>query len=404
MGNSGNRMNSSTTAEQAAVDIDLTGKICIITGCNTGIGKETARVLALHHGTIIMACRSIERGNEAKKEIVASLKQSNPDFNENMLKVMELDLGSLQSVRQFVINFNKEHNQLHYLINNAGIMALQQWEPSKENYELQFATNHIGHFYLTLLLTNVLQQSKPSRVVNVSSDAHKQAANPLIDVIKSYIEKSDGPPKETYAPWVNYGISKSFNILFAREHNRRYHSSGITSVSLHPGVIPTDLSRNMPGWMAATLKSSLFRVFLKTIPQGAATTVRCVSLKDDQIQGGHYYKDCNEGNDQLHQQFRINFNYNELSDEKVANDQAYLLWQLSVKLITQKGFTFDLNDANVVVEEKSNVEVDAAKNVTASTTATTTTTTATTNADDNNASSNNTGNSTGNQIVEEGPE
>jgi len=305
------------------------------------------------------------------------LKQSNPDFNENMVKVMELDLGSLESVKQFAVNFNKEHDQLHYLINNAGIMALQQWSPSKDNYEMQFATNHLGHFYLTSLLTNVLQQSKPSRVINVSSDAHKQSLNPLVDSIKNWMQKSDGPPKEIYSAWTNYGISKASNILFAREYNRRYQSSGITSVSLHPGVIPTDLSRNMPSWMSSVWKSSVATAFMKNVPQGAATTVRCVSLKDNEIQGGHYYKDCNEANAYLHQQFRINFDYNKLTDDKVANDQAYLLWQLSEKLITQKGFTFNLND-NVAVDQKSND-----------------------NASINAVITNNTGNAASNQIIEE---
>jgi len=354
MGTSSSQMGGSTTAEQAALDIDLTGKICIITGANTGIGKETARVLAKHNGTIIMGCRSIDRGNEAIKEIVANLKQSKSDFNENLLKVMELDLSSLQSIRQFAANFTKEYNQLNYLINNAGVMALQQWEPSKDNYEMQFATNHLGHFYLTTLLTNLLLKSKPSRVINVSSGAHNQCPNPFIDHLKNYLQKSDGPPKDPYSPWGNYGISKACNILFAREYNRRYQALGITSVSLHPGVIPTDLSRNMQSWMSSALKSSFARLFLKTIPQGAATTVRCVSLKDDEIQGGHYYKDCNDGEGQVNQQFRTN-NYNQLKDDQVANDQAYLLWKLSEILITQKSLTLSLDDNN---EQKNSLEIN----------------------------------------------
>jgi len=356
MGTSGSQMGGSTTAEEAAVDMDLTGKVCIVTGANTGIGKETARVLAKHNGTVILGCRSLERGNEAKKEIIENLKQSKSDFNENLLKVMELDLSSLESTKQFAVNFTKEYNQLHYLINNAGVMALQEWQASKDGYEMQFATNHLGHFYLTSLLTNVLMQSKPSRVINVSSEAHQFCPNPFVDNLKSYIEKKDGPAQDNYGPWANYGVSKASNILFAREYNRRYQPLGITSVSLHPGTIPTDLSRNLPNWMASTLKSSFGRLFLKTIPQGAATSVRCVSLKDSEIQGGHYYKDCNEADRQLHQQFRAD-NYNQLKDDQVANDQAYLLWQLSEKLITQKNFSFDLN--NNKVEQKSNVEVSS---------------------------------------------
>jgi len=285
-----------------------------------------------------------------------------------------------------------------------------QWEPTKEDYELQFGSNHLGHFYLTLLLTDVLKQSKPSRVVVVSSDLYARAPNNFVNVIKGYIEKSNGPSKENYSLMGNYAISKACNLLFAREYNRRYHSQGVICVALHPGVIATDLSRNLPSWMAGLLRSAVARPFLKTVEQGAATTIRCCSLKDDEIKGGHYYRDCNDINAQLQQQFREVGDYNELTDDKVGKDQAYLLWQLSEKLITQKNFTFDLNE-NVVVEQKSNVENNTADaNATATATVTTTTTTTTTdttatatissNVGNSNNENANTGNNS-NQIIEE---
>jgi len=335
MGGSQQKFNSYTTAEQAIDNVDLKDKICIVTGCNTGIGKETARVLAMQNATVIMACRSVDRGNEALKDITNNLKGKN-NFNENLLKVYELDLSSLQSVSNFAAKFKQDYKSLHYLINNAGVMAMSNWEPTKDGYEMQFGTNHIGHFYLTMLLTEMLIQSKPSRVINVASDAHKYTPNNFINQIRNYIKNEDGPPKDTYSPWGNYGISKSSNILFAREYNRRYQSLGVSSVSLHPGVIPTDLSRNLPSWMASALKSRIARPFLKTIEQGAATTVRCVSLSDSELQGGHYYKDCNEANADLQQQWRITSDYNKFTD--VKNEPPYLLWQLSVNLITKKNF------------------------------------------------------------------
>jgi len=125
----------------------------------------------------------------------------------------------------------------------------------------------------------------------------------------------------------------------------------------------------MPSFMQFVLKSAIARPFLKTVPQGAATSIRCCSLKDNEIQGGHYYKDCNDFNGQIQQQFRINVDYNTLTDEQVANDQAYLLWQVSEKLVTQKGFTFNLNDNNN--EQKDNAENNANVSVTSTTTATT---------------------------------
>jgi len=239
MGNSSG-MNSNTTAEQAALDIDLNGKISIVTGANSGLGKETSRVLAKHNATVIMACRSLERANEAKKEIVTDLKASNPNFDENKLKVMILDLSSLKSVKEFAINFTKEYNQLDYLIANAGLVSAT-YETTTDGYELQFGSNHLGHFYLTLLLTNVLKQSKPSRIVVLTSEFLGQAPNGFVDVIKDYIEKSNGPAKQhNNTGMENYSISKACNMLFAREYNRRYQSQGITCVSLHPGVILTN--------------------------------------------------------------------------------------------------------------------------------------------------------------------
>jgi len=368
MGGSSGRMGGSTTAEEAAVDMNLEGKTCVVTGANTGIGKETARVLAKHKATVIMAGRSIERNQAARNYLVANLKQSDPNFNENLLKIMELDLGSFQSIKTFARNYTKEHNQLHYLINNAGMMA-GKFEGTKEGYETHFGVNHLGTFYLTLLLTNVLKQSKPSRVVVVSSELHNKAPNPFINSIKEYNQKSDGPSKENFDSMTYYGTSKACNLLFAREYNRRYQSAGVTCVSLHPGVIATELSRDMPSFMQFVLKSAIARPFLKTVPQGAATSIRCCSLKDNEIQGGHYYKDCNDFNGQIQQQFRINVDYNTLTDEQVANDQAYLLWQVSEKLVTQKGFTFNLNDNNN--EQKDNAENNANVSVTSTTTATT---------------------------------
>jgi len=397
MGNSSGRMNNKTTAEQAALDIDLNGKIIIVTGGNSGIGKETVRVLAKHNATVILPCRSLERGNEAKKDIVADLKESNPNFDENKLKVMILDLASLKSVKEFAINFTKEYNQLHYLIANAGVMA-GGYDTTTDGYEITFGSNHLGHFYLTLLLTNVLKQTKPSRVVVLSSDLLGQAPNPFINVVKGYIEKSNGPVKQrNNTAMENYCISKACNMLFAREYNRRYQSQGITCVSLHPGVIATNLSRNLPNWMKVVF--SIGRAFLKSVEQGAATTVRCCSLKDNEIQGGHYYRDCNDVTAQLPRQFRIDGDYNTFTDEQIKNDQAYLLWQLSEKLITQKNFTFNLND-NSNEEQKSNdVNVNANVATSTSTSAAVTTTTSTKSVD--NATNVNDNNNYGNQTIEE---
>jgi NAD(P)-dependent dehydrogenase (short-subunit alcohol dehydrogenase family) len=182
---------------------------------------------------------------------------------------MALDLSSLESVKAFAAHYKEKGYPLHVLINNAGVMALPRFSTSKDGYEMQWATNHLGHFLLTLLLHPVLKSSAPSRVVNVSSMAHKQSP--------SFSTAMIPPPESSYGPWSNYGFSKLSNILFAAEAERRWGSEGIHSFSLHPGVIPTgllfsclrsshltELSRHM--WVGS-LFVTLGKVFMKSIPQ-----------------------------------------------------------------------------------------------------------------------------------------
>eukprot|EP01084_Bolivina_argentea_P253181 425205_1 len=181
-------------------------------------------------------------------------------------------------------------------------MALPKYTESVEKYELQFAVNHLGHFYLSILLTPLLLTSTPNRVIILSSSAHSQAPSltkPNDNFIVNGIKRKDGPLKANYSMmgWKNYGLSKTCNVLFAREFNRRYNKKGITAVSLHPGFIKTELGRYQNS--IGSFVMSIGSIFAKSIPQGAATTIRCVSLSDDEICGGHYYKDCNEANDAL---------------------------------------------------------------------------------------------------------
>jgi len=357
----GNRQGfgSSTTAEQAAEKVDLSGKVIIITGCNTGIGKETARVLAMHGGTIVMACRDTTKAQQSKDDIVKNIpttsseekKEEVPYNNANVaerIEIMPLDLGSLKSVHEFATQFANKYDQLHFLVNNAGIMALPQYQSSTDGYEMQFATNHLGHYYLTrLLIPTMLNTKGMSRIVQVSSSAHNRAPNPLSPIIDDLVTRQDGPAKDDYGAWRNYGISKACNILFARHINTLYskEENGIRGVSLHPGVIPTELSRNMSGGQQWVLKH-LGRL-IKSIPQGAATTVRCVSLTDEQLDGGgKYYSDCN-AHDQVRADMRLGKTEKDNIDTK--------LWEISEKLISSKGFSMTLENNTVEkTEEKDN--------------------------------------------------
>eukprot|EP00762_Andalucia_godoyi_P002608 ANDGO_03356.mRNA.1 Short-chain dehydrogenase TIC 32 len=262
---------SYATAEQITEGIDLAGKVAIVTGASSGIGIETARVLALRNARVIMACRDLE-----KSEVVAAgIRKSTGNQD---VAVQKLDLSDYASIREFVDEFKKRNLGLHLLINNAGV-----WSPSRlENnagLELTMATNHLGHFLLTNLLRPVLVQSAPSRVVNVSSKLHKNRKMEFDDMFS----------KKSYGSMDVYGKSKLANIMFSGELNSRLASSNVMSVSLHPGIISTGLIRSVNPIFKA-LYGIFGRPWMKTVAQGAATTLFCAT--SSAVQGGLYYGDC----------------------------------------------------------------------------------------------------------------
>ena len=256
-----------------AEGVDLKGKVALVTGCNTGIGKETARVLAAQGATVFLACRSLDKAQATMEEI----KQHNAAAD---LHALECDLSSLDSVAKAAEEFLKQSSKLHLLINNAGVMMIPEFTLTKDGYEMQWGTNHLGHFLLTHKLLPALQQAAPSRVVNVSSMAHQMAPSYTADIVP--------PQQQTYNGTSNYGLSKLSNILFSREFNRRHGSSGVTSFALHPGVIPTDLGRY------STMANVFYKIgtpFMKNIPQGAATQVYC-ALRADPKDCLAWFSDC----------------------------------------------------------------------------------------------------------------
>ena len=207
----------------------LDGKTVIITGANTGIGLETAVDLAKRNAAkIILACRSVERGEKAAVEV---RKRSN---NDNVV-FCQLDLASLESVRKFAGKILEEEPRIDILINNAGVMALPQRTLTKDGFEMQFGTNHLGHFLLTYLLLDRIKEAPSARIVNVSSSAHRRGK---MDFDNLNSEKS-------YVPWVAYGTSKLANILFTRSLAKRLKGTNVTANSLHPGVINTELARHL---------------------------------------------------------------------------------------------------------------------------------------------------------------
>eukprot|EP01012_Entosiphon_sulcatum_P010650 TRINITY_DN16274_c0_g1_i1.p1 TRINITY_DN16274_c0_g1~~TRINITY_DN16274_c0_g1_i1.p1 ORF type:complete len:309 (-),score=53.23 TRINITY_DN16274_c0_g1_i1:135-1061(-) len=250
----------------------LEGKVAIVTGANTGIGLYTARVLASLGAEVILAGR-----NELRLSVAASsIRSAVPNAK---VQPLPLDLSSLASVRRFAQAFLALEKPLHLLINNAGIMA-PGYSLSVDGNELQFATNHLGHFLLTQLLLERLRQSAPARVVCVSSLAHQMGA---VDV------DALNPSVENYNPWRQYGVTKRCNVLFAKELARQLSGTGVTAFSLHPGSIPTELGRNNV-W--ARCYYTCLGCFQKSISQGAATTVYCAIQPGLESLSGNYFADC----------------------------------------------------------------------------------------------------------------
>uniref|UniRef100_A0A8C2IIT9 Si:ch211-107o10.3 n=1 Tax=Cyprinus carpio TaxID=7962 RepID=A0A8C2IIT9_CYPCA len=254
----------------------LDGKTVLITGANTGIGKETAVDMAKRGARVILACRDMGRANRAADEV---RKRSG---NGNVIVKM-LDLASLQSVRALAKDIQQTEERLDILINNAGIMMCPQWK-TEDGFEMQFGVNHLGHFLLTNLLLDLLKKSAPSRVVSVSSLAHE----------KGQIHFDDINLEKNYDPLISYQQSKLANVLFTRELAVRLKGTEVTTYALHPGVIHTELGRHffpsLPLWKRLLFMPLFF--FVKTPWQGAQTTIYCAVNESLQNTSGLYYSDC----------------------------------------------------------------------------------------------------------------
>jgi len=272
-----------STADQVARDISLRNKTVIVTGANTGIGKETARVFAKMGAFVVLGCRSLERGGTALTEIQTQVPNA-------QVTLLQLDLGSLKSIRTFVSEFERLNRPLDILLCNAGVMATP-YSKTEDGFELQFGTNHLGHFYLTNLLWNKLVEAAPhARVVVISSSGHRSQCVDFDDL------GADKLYKGYFGEWKAYGQSKTANILFAVELNRRMREENVgLAVSLHPGGIYTELSRNVSFVYGQILSWGCY-FLAKSIPQGAATSVYCCSAPEIQQQnlGGKYFSDSNE--------------------------------------------------------------------------------------------------------------
>lgn len=241
------------------------GRVVIVTGSSSGIGYETARVLANKQATVIIAVRSMAKGKAAADKI----RSQNRDA---VLKVMDLDLADLKSVKKFAETFKKEYSRLDLLINNAGVMV-PPYSKTTDGFELQFGTNHLGHFALTSHLLDILSTTKNSRIVNVSSTAHKLGNLNFEDL---------NWEKRSYSGMRSYGDSKIANLYFTSEINKRLkeHKLDIICTAAHPGWTATELQRN------AGIVNFLNNFFAQDITMGALPTLRAAI--DEELKGGEF--------------------------------------------------------------------------------------------------------------------
>lgn len=287
------------------------GRIAIVTGSSSGIGYETARVLANKQAEVILAVRNLDKGNTA----LAKILQQNPDAK---VKVLELDLANLASVKNFAANFKANYSQLDLLINNAGVM-IPPYTKTIDGFELQFGTNHLGHFALTGQLLSLLINTRGSRIVNVSSAAHAMGNLDLDDLHWE---------KRNYAKWKAYGDSKLANLYFTYELDRQLKAHGLNTLvtASHPGWTATELQRT------SSLMQSLNGFFGQDITMGALPTLRAAIEPD--LKGSEYFGP--QGFMEI-RGYPVKVKSNELSQDQAI---AKKLWSVSEKL-TKVKFEFN---------------------------------------------------------------
>ena len=300
-----------STAAEVVDGIDLTGKRMIVTGGASGIGIETARALAGAGAEVTIAVRDTAAGERVAADI------------EGDVRVASLELTDLDSVRTFV---NDWEGPLDVLVNNAGVMAIQELELTDSGLEKQFATNHVGHFALAMGLHDALAAADgEARIVSVSSSGHR--ASPVVFDDINFENRE-------YTPFGAYGQSKTSNVLLAVGVTERWSEDGIVANALMPGGIATPLQRHLPeGWVEKQLKAREEAgnpVTMKTPEQGAATSVLLATSPQLEGVGGRYFEDCNES--QVLQPDEMQGATGGVAAYALDPGNADRLWELSLKL------------------------------------------------------------------------
>jgi retinol dehydrogenase-12 len=251
---------------------ELSGRTFLVTGANAGIGYATAQDLAARGGRVFLACRSLEKGEAAAAAIAAAA-------GSDQVQVLRLDLADLASVRKCAADFLALGEPLHVLINNAGVGGARG--RTADGFEIHFGINHLGHFALTQALLPLLRESAPARIVSVASDAHYQAKGINFEALRNRTKGITGLPE--------YAVSKLCNVLFAAELGRRLAGTGVTTYSLHPGVVASEIWRRVP-WPARQIVTRR----MLTIEQGARTSLYCATSDDVSGASAKFYDNCRE--------------------------------------------------------------------------------------------------------------
>ncbi|WP_186209225.1 SDR family NAD(P)-dependent oxidoreductase [Burkholderia gladioli] len=273
-----------STTDDVLAGVDLRGKRALVTGVSAGLGVETARALAAHGAQVVGAARDLAKARSATEVVRAAAAGNGGGF-----ELLELDLASLASVRAAADALLADGRPFDLVIANAGVMA-SPFGHTADGFETQFGTNHLGHFVFINRIASLLAPG--ARVVNVASSGHRMAPFSLDDL---------GFERTPYDPWVAYARSKTANILFAVEFDRRHKARGVRAVAIHPGGIMTELARHLPDdaleGMLNQINADLaaqgqppFR--FKTVPQGAATSVWAGVVAPADEVGGRYAENC----------------------------------------------------------------------------------------------------------------
>ena len=304
-----------TTAAEVARGIDLSGRRIIVTGGASGIGVETARALAGTGADVTLAVRDLAAGERTAGEITESTGNSD-------VHAQYLDLTDRASITAFATTWT---GPLHVLVNNAGVMASPETR-TPEGWELQFATNHLGHFALALGLHDALAADGAGRIVAVSSVAHRRSPVVFEDI---HFER------RAYDPWLAYGQSKTANVLFAVEATRRWSGDGITANALMPGAIDTNLGRYMDPAALEALRQAITQrrggISFKTPQQGAATSVLLAASPRLADIGGRYFEDCNEAEVVTSGEVAMRG----VAAYALDPESATRLWEMSLEMVEQ---------------------------------------------------------------------